>query len=135
MTTPVAKLSGTWYNQLGSEMKLVANADGSLSGQYKSAVGEATDFYTLKGRFDTAPPSTRGISLGWAVTFYNHLRNAHSTATWSGQYFWEDGRERIVTQWLLTTSSTPEDIWSSARVGNDTFYRTRHTIGSLKARL
>src|ERR1700679_210200 len=99
------KLSGVWYNELGSTMTLTADATGGLSGKYNSAVGEAEDFYILAGRFDAFPPSGGGVSVGWAVTFRNQKSNAHSTATWSGQYFDSDD-EKILTHWLLT-SSTP----------------------------
>lgn len=116
-------LTGTWYNELGSMMKLTATADGMLSGSYFSAVGEATDFYVLTGRFDSAPPSGDGVSVGWTVTFFNAKLNAHSTATWSGQYFAE-GKPEIVTQWLLTTSSTKAAEWQATNVGHDEFTRT-----------
>jgi hypothetical protein len=80
------KLSGDWYNQLGSKMTLIADENGGLSGKYNSAVGEAEDFYILTGRFDTSAIA-RGVSVGWVVTYRNRKLNAHSTATWSGQYF------------------------------------------------
>ena len=124
------KLSGTWYNELGSEMILVADNNGGLSGRYKSAVGEAEDFYILAGRYDTSPPSGEGVSLGWAVTFHNDKRNAHSTTTWSGQFF-DDGSERILTHWLLTSSTTPSNVWRSTNIGHDTFIRTRPRADAL----
>jgi hypothetical protein len=39
------KLSGDWYNQVGSKMTLIADENGGLSGTYKSAVGNAEDGY------------------------------------------------------------------------------------------
>ncbi|KAJ4476384.1 Avidin/streptavidin [Lentinula edodes] len=104
-------------------MTLIADQNGGLSGQYNSAVGNATDFYNLTGRFDTLPPSDAGISVGWVVTYNNEQRNAHSTATWSGQYFNNSSVETILTQWLLTTSSTQADVWESTLVGHDEFTR------------
>ncbi|KAJ7193143.1 Avidin/streptavidin [Mycena pura] len=80
------KLSGDWYNQLGSKMTLIADESGGLRGKYNSAVGNAEGFYILTGRFDLCAPSDSGVSIGWAVTFRNPKLNAHSTATWSGQY-------------------------------------------------
>jgi Avidin family len=119
------KLSGVWYNELGSEMFLTADENGGLCGTYKSAVGNAEDFYILAGRFDACPPSDgRGDSVGWAVTFRNDKRNAHSTTTWSGQYF-DDGVERILTHWILTSSTTPNSVWNSTNVGHDTFTRNK----------
>ncbi|PPQ65801.1 hypothetical protein CVT26_000388 [Gymnopilus dilepis] len=138
-------LNGIWYNELGSTMSLTADGLGALSGFYSSAVGvgaadgttptptptptqTALSRFALLGRYDPEPPSgsggnSKGTSLGWAVA-YDY---AHSTATWSGQYFPKtdgtDSEETIVTHWLLTTSSTPADVWSSTNVGTDTFTR------------
>jgi hypothetical protein len=122
------KISGTWYNQLGSIMTLTTDGDGGLSGTYESAVGEAADSYILAGRYDADPPSDgSGTSIGWAVSFRNDELNAHSTATWSGQYFAESDDdtipERILTHWLLTSSTVPDDVWKSTNVGSDTFTR------------
>ncbi|KAJ4466186.1 Avidin/streptavidin, partial [Lentinula lateritia] len=116
-----SQLSGNWINELGSTVTLIADQDSGLSGQYNSTVGNATDFYNLTGRFDMLPPSDSDISVGWVVTYNNELRNTHSTATWSGQYFNNSGGEMILTQWLLTTSSTQADVWESTLVGHDEF--------------
>ena len=98
-------ISGVWYNELGSEMILTTDKNGGLSGTYKSAVGNAEDFYILAGRYDVSLPlDSSGDSVGWVVTFRNHLCNAHSTMAWSGQYF-DSGAERILTNWLLTLST------------------------------
>ena len=118
------KISGDWYSQLGSKMTLIADQNGGLRGKYNSAVGEAEDFYTLTGRFDTCPPSDEGFSVGWVVTFHNRKLNEHSTTSWSGQYF-DGGDERILTHWLMTSSTTPSSVWKSINVGHDTFTRNK----------
>ncbi|KAJ6465636.1 tamavidin1 [Mycena vitilis] len=132
--------SGTWFNELGSQMVLVANASGTISGQYNSAVGEAQDFYVLAGRFDTAPPAptapgdpAEGVSIGWTVAWHNTKENAHSNTVWSGQFFDKDasGDQRILTQWFLTTSSTPADLWSSTQVGHDEFGRAQPSAADI----
>ena len=125
-------LSGVWYNQLGSTMTLIADPDGGLSGKYNSAVGEAEDFYILTGRFDADPPVDKGVgvSVGWVVTYRNSELNAHSTASWSGQYF-DDGSERILTHWLLTLSTLPKDVWSSTNLGTDTFTRNKPSAAEI----
>ncbi|KAH7872700.1 uncharacterized protein C8R40DRAFT_1071618 [Lentinula edodes] len=53
-----SQLSGNWINELSSTMTVIADQNGGLS-----------------------------ISVGWVVTYNNEQCNAHSTATWSGQYF------------------------------------------------
>ncbi|KAJ7483255.1 Avidin/streptavidin [Mycena latifolia] len=124
------KLSGDWYNQLGSKMTLIAEENGGLRGKYNSAVGNAEDFYILTGRFDACPPSDKGVSVGWVVTYRNRKLNAHSTATWSGQYF-DGGDERIVTHWLLTSSTAPSSVWKSTNAGNDTFTRNEPSAAEI----
>ncbi|KDR76831.1 hypothetical protein GALMADRAFT_1328802, partial [Galerina marginata CBS 339.88] len=126
----IETLSGDWYNQLGSTVHFAVDLNGGLVGKYISAVGHAEDGYRLNGRFDADPPAGEGVSLGWTVNWRNVLpdgtvNNAHSTTTWSGQYFDESSSvgERIVTNWLLTQSTDPSDIWNSTNVGNDAFTR------------
>jgi hypothetical protein len=122
----MSNLSGVWYNQLGSEMNLTADDNGGLSGTYNSAVGDAVDSYILAGRFDSSPPTDgSGVSVGWAVSFFNNVVKdpPHSTSTWSGQYFNDTHGERILTNWLLTSSTDLSSVWDSTKTGHDTFTR------------
>ncbi|MER5766372.1 avidin/streptavidin family protein [Streptomyces sp. NPDC001985] len=121
--TQAAPLAGVWHNQLGSVMKLRVTADGTLRGTYESAVGNAESTYVLTGRVDTAPAGgAEGTTLGWTVSWRNGYRNAHSNTTWSGQFF-QDGDDRINTQWLLTRDTTPANEWESTWIGHDEFSR------------
>lgn len=124
-------IDGIWYNQLGSEMTLTTDKDGGLTGKYRSAVGKAEDWYYLSGRYDVLPPPNEGDSVGWVVTFRNQKLDAHSTASWSGQYF-NDSNERIITQWLLTSSTIPDNVWDSTNIGTDTFTRTKPSSDQIK---
>ncbi|KAJ7224590.1 chaperoned ruthenium Metallodrugs that recognize Telomeric Dna [Mycena pura] len=99
------KLSGTWYNELGSVMEIKADGHGGITGTYNSKVGDATNFYDLTGRFDSAPPHGEGTSVGWA---------------------------RILTHWLLTSSTKPPDVWSSTNIGNDTFTRKKPSAADIE---
>ena len=131
-------LAGKWYNELGSYMILDVDDDGGLAGIYYSAVGEAENEYILTGRYDADPPAGEGVSVGWVVTFRNSELNANSTTTWSGLYFNDAIGQggRILTQWLLTSSTLPEDIWKSTNIGTDTFTRTKPSAADIaKARL
>ncbi|XP_028409391.1 uncharacterized protein LOC114531992 isoform X2 [Dendronephthya gigantea] len=107
-----------WYNELGSVMTVTSwdQVKGSFKGKYFSAVGEAEKEYDLVGRFDTD-----GDTLGWAVSYQNKYRNAHSTCTWSGHMNEDFEKPVILTTWLLTRQTPPEDDWESTRVGFDTF--------------
>jgi hypothetical protein len=124
-------ITGTWYNQLGSTMIITANPGGGLTGTYESAVGNAENRYVLVGRYDTAGAQGSGTTLGWSVAWRNDFRNAHSTTAWSGQLFGGDS-PRITTKWLLTSSTTPADEWSSTLVGSDSFTRTKPTAAQVE---
>ena len=109
----------TWYNELGSTM-VMTNIDpmtGVFSGTYESLVGVAEKTYVLTGRIDTA-----GMATGWTVNWQNAYLNAHSVTTWSGQLqFKSSGEPVILTTWLLTHQTTPDNNWASTQVGFDTF--------------
>ena len=110
-----------WYNELGSVM-IIDVADpstGVIQGQYCSKVGDATKFYKLVGRYDTASSTP---TIGWAVTWQNQYNNAQSTTTWSGQgQYKSSGTRTILTTWLLTRQTVPSENWESTMVGFDVF--------------
>ncbi|KAJ3851425.1 streptavidin v2 precursor [Lentinula lateritia] len=119
-------LSGSWINEFGATMILTADKSGGLTGQYNSEVGNlnATKFYNLTGRFDsTLPPSDAGIPVGWVLDWKNDLLDNHAVTTWSGQYFDTNNVETILTQWLLTISSSQADVGESIFTGHDEFTR------------
>ncbi|MFD5417872.1 avidin/streptavidin family protein [Streptomyces sp. NPDC127069] len=127
-----AGITGTWYNQLGSTFTVTANTDGSLTGTYESAVGNAESRYVVTGRYDTAAATGTGTALGWTVAWKNDFRNAHSATTWSGQYV-GGADAKINTQWLLTSGTTAADSWKSTLVGHDTFTKVKPSAASIDA--
>ena len=49
-----------------------------------------------------------------------------STTGWSGQLRMVEGKQVILTTWILTSPAASENaIWASTRVGKDTFYRAQ----------
>jgi hypothetical protein len=120
-----AAIDGTWYNELGSTMVISVDEAGNVAGTYNSAVGRAINTYVLAGRIDTSPAANgSGQSVGWTVAWRNHYENAHSVASWSGQFF-AGAHERIDTQWLLTSGTTSSNEWQSTVVGHDEFTRVK----------
>ena len=120
-------LDGKWYNELGSCMNLITTLDGTLTGTYESAVGNAEYSYVLAGRYDTL---TDRRSLGWTVTWVNERHfSSKSTTCWSGQYQIQPQTQepQILTTWLLTVQTTPEEDWNSTNVGFDVFTRISPT--------
>lgn len=118
-----SQLHGKWYNELGSCMNITSEVNGTLSWTYESLVGDAEYSYTLSGRYDALPDRR---SLGWTVTRTNQYHStSKSTTCWSGQFqIQPDTLEpQILTTWLLTVQTTPEDDWNSTNVGADVFTR------------
>jgi hypothetical protein len=112
---------GTWRNELGATMKLVATPEGLLTGSYESHVGRATGRYALAGRFDPRPPADAHAAVGWAVVWNNELGNSHSVTTWCGRY--DPGDDLVHATWLLTAEGAEHTGWCSTRVGQDIFVR------------
>lgn len=121
-------ISGTWYNELNSQMDLTVSGN-QIKGTYWSAVGEAESKYELIGMIDTNPDDekTKGTAVGWTVVWNNSRKNAHSVTTWSGQYQINEKTkcEEIITIWLLSRETSPQADWSSTLVGQDIFTRNK----------
>ena len=126
-------VAGTWYNELGSVMDLEVSGS-TLSGTYQTAVGDAKWIYRLVGSIDTLP-ITGGQAIGFVVAWVNEYGTSNSVTAWSGQYQIIDGTEEILTQWLLTHETSPEDDWASTLINNDVFTRTPPTPEQIARRL
>lgn len=143
-TADTSDITGTWYNQLGSTMKLTVTSDGGISdggigGSYESPVGTAPGEYAMSGRYDMNPQEHKGTvepkkdggaTLGWTVSWCNKINNSHSATTWSGQYFPEvligtKKVEQFVTIWIISRQTVGKDQWTSTLVGQDVFTRTK----------
>jgi len=115
-------LTGTWYNELGSEMELAA-AGGYLAGKYNSHKGKASGWYEFFGRYDPDAPSDKGTTISWTVQWKNDGQsNSHSITSWSGQFFKIDGKTPYIrTMWMLSYSTTHGEEWGSVLIGADKF--------------
>ena len=80
--------------------------------------------YLLLGRFDTF-----GRTMGWVVSWQNQSRDSHSTTSWSGQAQYDPTIDDFVllTNWLRTEETIPENDWNSTSIGHDTFRRLEPT--------
>ena len=98
----------------------VNNDIGTFGGIYNSEVGQAEKEYLLCGRFDTT-----GQTLGWVVSWQNQNLYSPSTTSWSGQVQYDPTiRDYVIlTNWLLTVQTSPENDWNSTNIGHDTFKR------------
>jgi hypothetical protein len=116
-------INGNWYNEYGSVAILTADGNGGLTGTYQSTVGDAKGTYPLSGRYLSTEQSGHGIALGWSVSWSNQYQNACSVTAWCGQLF--DYFQRMTTTWLLSSETTPLELWQSTLVGQDVFTRVR----------
>ena len=114
-------LNGTWYNTLGSSMKLAVEGQ-QVSGTYTTAVGEAQGRYPIVGAIDTESYN-KSQAVGLVVIWSNEQGSSHSVTTWSGQLEMIDGQEILRATWLLTRETPPDQDWQSTLVGADIFTR------------
>jgi len=109
-------LSGSWQNELGSNMTLKA-ANGVLRGSYKSAVGKVNGSYALFGSYETTCDSP---TLAFIVQWTNSDPTSRPVSAWAGVFI----DDVIYTAWLLTSPvNSSDDVWSATRVGTNTFVR------------
>lgn len=81
-SSPSCDLFGRWVNQRNSTLLLKPSGlPGGLTGEYQSAVGNASGTYALTGSYDPA-----GCTLGFCVTWVNSVNgNSQSTTCWVGE--------------------------------------------------
>ncbi|MFI6654989.1 avidin/streptavidin family protein [Streptomyces sp. NPDC050523] len=115
-------ITGDWYNEFGSHMRITADPTGCIRGTYESHAGHAVGAYPLVGRYETAAFPDHGTPLGWTVAWRNGKTDACSVTSWSGQYYADDG-ERLCVTWLLTASAIAANTWEATAVGQDVFTR------------
>ena len=125
-------IAGTWYNELGSVMTIQTNGK-VITGSYQTAVGNATGLYDLIGQTITAGDSSE--VLGWVVVWDNQYGNSESVTTWSGQIQNVNGIPTIVTTWLLTSETDPNDDWHSTIIGKDVFTNKQPTSQEIEEKL
>jgi hypothetical protein len=110
----------TWLNELGSTVTF-SQTGNELGGQYVTAVGDASGTYALTGWIDAVPAGTTTV-LGFCVLWSNASGNSHSATTWAGQIIPYGTSSLMVTTWLLSLATVPEDYWESTRVSMDIFF-------------
>lgn len=124
-------ISGIWYNQLGSKMKLSVD-NGSIEGVYHTAVGNAAGIYKLVGRTDIDDDQSQNI--GFVVSWENESGSSDSVTAWSGQVQVIEGQEVLIATWLLTKETRPGANWKSTLIGKDIFKRQKDSDSEIEER-
>lgn len=110
-------LTGTWRNELGSELVLEDDHEGVLSGRYHSGAGALPGVaYPVCGSSDPAPNGSCRV-LGFVVDW----KELHALTVWSGQYHSVD--DTIRATWVMTTETKENEEWRSTFIGHDVFRR------------
>ncbi|GFS91696.1 uncharacterized protein NPIL_83801, partial [Nephila pilipes] len=127
--SPCSDLSGTWRNELGSNMtiKLVANSS-LIIGRYSTAVessqGAASISSNITGIIRNVENSAEGGSL---VAFNVLWNNGRSLTSWVGECISCNGVEKIHTTWVLRSLKENRKKWMSTLINEDTFWRVDRT--------
>lgn len=117
-TAPAVDFNGIWRNELNSEMKLSVDAQGNVTGKYKTGVGSPgpTEEFNLVG-------FASGDLLSFTVNFGQY----GSLTSWAGQHTVENGKEAIKSLWLLARNvkdpNEPNELWGAVLTGYDNFQR------------
>ena len=115
---PDINFSGKWRNELQSEMDLVVDTAGSVTGTYRTGVGSPSPVE----EFDLV-----GFASGDLLSFTVNFGQYGSLTSWAGQHTVQAGAERIKTMWLLAKNvedaGEPASLWGAVLTGSDTFRR------------
>jgi hypothetical protein len=114
---PPVDFSGTWRNQLNSDMEIVQTGE-EIRGSYRTEVGAPGNSV----RFPLV-----GFATGDLIAFSVNFGEYGSLTGWTGQHTVRGNQEEIQTLWHLARNVTdpdePDQLWSGILAGADTFVR------------
>ncbi|GFQ92128.1 uncharacterized protein TNCT_685311 [Trichonephila clavata] len=126
--SPCSDLSGTWSNQLGSNMTIKRVDDSSMiTGRYHTAVESSRGASTISSNITGIVHTVEGGSL---IAFNVLWNNGKSITAWVGQCIVCQGVEKIYTTWALRSLKERRKNWMSTLINEDTFSRVNSTSGS-----
>ncbi len=110
--------TGNWINEHGSTMQIAPDANGVISGEYETAVGQP-------GNTEKFP--IIGYATGKQIAFVVNFGAYGSITAWTGQLAITDGKEVIYTLWHMSVnvvdSEEEKKLWESVFTGYDNFNR------------
>jgi hypothetical protein len=109
-TGPFIDFSGTWMNELGSQMTISQTND-VVQGTYQSAVSSGGS-------------QTSGSLLGYVdgdlISFVVHWDQFQAITAWVGQLE-AANTQQLNTLWQMTSQVAPGEEWASINAGADHF--------------
>ena len=118
-------INGSWENQNGSSVEFVVDANGRISGQYRSRKGRAVAglSYPISG-------SQNGELVAFQVNWRDSETNLHAITSFAGRCAVNaDGCDVIHTVWVLArqfeddTQAKPTQPWNTFLTNADVFLR------------
>jgi hypothetical protein len=115
---PPVNFNGIWHNELKSEMHLTVDAQGNVTGKYKTGKGA----HGSHEEFDLV-----GFASGDLLSFTVNFGKYDSLTSWAGQHTKDHGIEVIKTLWLLARnvedSLERTNLWGAVLTGYNNFHR------------
>lgn len=115
---PTVNFTGKWKNDLGSTMEISVNVNGTVTGKYKTAVGQPDNFE----EFDLI-----GYASGDLISFTANFGKYGSITSWTGQHTIKNENEVIFTMWHMAVNVEDADenkkLWGSVWSGYNNFER------------
>ena len=110
-------LKGKWKNELNSTVIITKAENGVITGEYKTAVGDASKAAELIGFYQYIK-ERESILLGFTVLWRIMTGDKLPTVTaWTGELI----NNTINTTWILTSSEEPKDQWKNTLINKDVF--------------
>lgn len=113
---PSVDFTGTWRNELDSEMDLTVLTNGEVKGTYRTGVGKPTP---------TEEFPLRGFASGDLLTFTVNFGKYGSLTAWVGQHTVRGKDEVIETLWHLAKNvpddEEPQKLWGAILAGANRF--------------
>ncbi len=109
--------SGLWCNELNSEMTLLVDEKGRVSGSYSA----------VNGTGNRTSHAVTGFANGDLIGFTVDFTHGNMICSWTGHAVKESGNDVIKTQWNLVKTLEGEDFaietWGATHCGSNTFKR------------
>lgn len=116
-------LTGTWRNQLNSNMTIQAITGNSFTGSYHTAVESTSGAARLTSKISGM---IKSVENGKLIGFNVLWNRGASLTAWVGQCMVCDGQEKIYTTWVLRSYLPAKKRWMTTRINQDTFYRVEN---------
>ncbi|XP_015920749.2 streptavidin-V2 [Parasteatoda tepidariorum] len=118
-------LTGTWRNQLNSNMTIESVTGDVFTGTYHTAVESTQGAARLSSKISGM---IKTVENGKLVGFNVLWNKGASLTAWVGECIVCGGREKIFTTWVLRSYQPVKKRWMTTRINQDTFWRLESAV-------